>query len=52
MKTTIVLVQGAFADGGSWGDVIPLLEKPRLLRSSLKPRTRCCHARRPRCAQI
>jgi len=27
MKATIVLVHGAFADGGSWGDVIPLLEK-------------------------
>ncbi|HKR11491.1 MAG TPA: alpha/beta hydrolase [Pyrinomonadaceae bacterium] len=26
-KTTVVLVHGAFADGGSWGDVIPLLEK-------------------------
>ncbi|HEV8427815.1 MAG TPA: alpha/beta hydrolase [Pyrinomonadaceae bacterium] len=27
MKTSIVLVHGAFADGGSWGEVIPLLEK-------------------------
>jgi pimeloyl-ACP methyl ester carboxylesterase len=27
MKTTIVLVHGAFADGGSWGNVIPLLEQ-------------------------
>jgi len=27
MKATVVLVHGAFADGGSWGDVIPLLEK-------------------------
>jgi pimeloyl-ACP methyl ester carboxylesterase len=26
-KTTVVLVHGAFADGGGWGDVIPLLEK-------------------------
>lgn len=26
-KTTVVLVHGAFADGGSWGEVIPLLEK-------------------------
>lgn len=25
-KTTVVLVHGAFADGSSWGDVIPLLE--------------------------
>ena len=27
MKTTVVLVHGAFADGGSWGNVIPLLEQ-------------------------
>lgn len=27
MKTTVVLVHGAFADGSSWGDVIPGLEK-------------------------
>lgn len=27
MKTTVILVHGAFADGGSWGNVIPLLEK-------------------------
>jgi pimeloyl-ACP methyl ester carboxylesterase len=27
MKATIVLVHGAFADGSSWGDVIPLLEQ-------------------------
>jgi pimeloyl-ACP methyl ester carboxylesterase len=27
MKTTIVLVHGAFADGSSWGDVIPGLEQ-------------------------
>lgn len=26
-KTTVVLVHGAFADGGSWGNVIPLLEQ-------------------------
>jgi pimeloyl-ACP methyl ester carboxylesterase len=26
-NTTIILVHGAFADGSSWGDVIPLLEK-------------------------
>lgn len=26
-NTTVILVHGAFADGGSWGDVIPLLEK-------------------------
>ena len=26
-KPTVVLVHGAFADGSSWGDVIPLLEK-------------------------
>lgn len=26
-KTSVVLVHGAFADGGGWGDVIPLLEK-------------------------
>lgn len=26
-NTTVVLVHGAFADGGSWGDVIPLLEQ-------------------------
>ena len=24
---TVILVHGAFADGSSWGDVIPLLEK-------------------------
>ena len=27
MKTTVILVHGAFADGSSWGDVIPGLEK-------------------------
>lgn len=27
MKTSVVLVHGAFADGSGWGDVIPLLEK-------------------------
>ena len=27
MKTTVVLVHGAFADGSSWGDVIPGLEQ-------------------------
>lgn len=27
MKTTVVLVHGAFADGGGWGNVIPLLEQ-------------------------
>jgi uncharacterized membrane protein YgcG len=27
MNTTVILVHGAFADGGGWGDVIPLLEK-------------------------
>ena len=27
MKTTVILVHGAFADGSSWGDVIPRLEK-------------------------
>ena len=27
MKTTVVLVHGAFADGGSWGNVIPILEQ-------------------------
>ena len=27
MKTTVVLVHGAFADGGSWGNVIPLVEQ-------------------------
>jgi len=27
MKTTVILVHGAFADGSSWGDVIPDLEK-------------------------
>ena len=27
MKTTVILVHGAFADGSSWGDVIPLLEQ-------------------------
>ena len=26
-NTTVILVHGAFADGGGWGDVIPLLEK-------------------------
>ncbi len=26
-NTTVILVHGAFADGSSWGDVIPLLEK-------------------------
>ena len=27
MKTSVVLVHGAFADGSGWGEVIPLLEK-------------------------
>src|SRR5262245_17583460 len=27
MKTTVILVHGAFADGGGWGDVIPLVEQ-------------------------
>lgn len=27
MKTSVVLVHGAFADGSGWGDVIPLVEK-------------------------
>lgn len=27
MKTTVVLVHGAFADGSGWGNVIPLLEQ-------------------------
>jgi len=27
MKTTVILVHGAFADGGSWGNVIPLVEQ-------------------------
>ncbi len=27
MKTTVILVHGAFADGSSWGDVIPRLEQ-------------------------
>ena len=27
MKTTVILVHGAFADGSGWGNVIPLLEK-------------------------
>ena len=27
MKTTVVLVHGAFADGSSWGEVIPRLEQ-------------------------
>lgn len=27
MKTTVILVHGAFADGSSWGDVIPGLEQ-------------------------
>jgi len=27
MKTTVILVHGAFADGGSWGNVIPQLEQ-------------------------
>ena len=27
MKTTVILVHGAFADGSSWGDVIPSLEQ-------------------------
>lgn len=27
MKTTVILVHGAFADGSGWGDVIPLVEK-------------------------
>lgn len=27
MKTTVILVHGAFADGSGWGDVIPGLEK-------------------------
>ena len=27
MKTTVILVHGAFADGSGWGDVIPQLEK-------------------------
>lgn len=26
-KTTVILVHGAFADGSSWGNVIPILEK-------------------------
>jgi pimeloyl-ACP methyl ester carboxylesterase len=26
-NTTVILVHGAFADGGSWGEVIPLLEQ-------------------------
>lgn len=26
-NTTVILVHGAFADGGGWGEVIPLLEK-------------------------
>ena len=25
-KATVILVHGAFADGSSWGNVIPLLE--------------------------
>lgn len=27
MKTTVILVHGAFADGSGWGNVIPLLEQ-------------------------
>ena len=27
MKTTVILVHGAWADGTSWGDVIPLVEQ-------------------------
>lgn len=27
MKTTVILVHGAWADGSSWGDVIPLVEQ-------------------------
>jgi len=27
MKTTVILVHGAWADGSNWGEVIPLLEK-------------------------
>src|SRR5215510_12265252 len=27
MKTTVVLVHGAFADGSGWGNVIPLVEQ-------------------------
>ena len=27
MKTTVILVHGAFADGSGWGDVIPLVEQ-------------------------
>lgn len=27
METTVILVHGAFADGGGWGNVIPLLEQ-------------------------
>ena len=27
MKTTVILVHGAFADGGSWGNVIPRVEQ-------------------------